>query len=260
MRRIQIIFQRLVDRLTVTGFLGATYVYASFVFGSILLAVAILGAYAFIYPADGVRRNDVPVGDRPAPPVRTQPVEQPSEQKNAPHSKVEANMSERERPQATDQKNPSTAESLGTSRTTRHLWWELIAVAICGALGGFVNVFIGDSGLHLPTIDQGVFRPGYIGVVFVGSMAAVVAWLATQTSVLVGELALSPKASLRLSELSTAIIVGFGGARWFKSETETTIFRKIAVVAASKEANTEAAAAIASGTPLEALTAANRMH
>jgi hypothetical protein len=174
--------------------------------------------------------------------------------------KVEVNMAALQRPQTTDQETPVTAESLDTSKTTRHLWWELIAVAVCGAFGGFVNVFIGDSGLHLPTIDEGVFRPGYIGVVFVGLIAAVGAWLATQTSTLVGELAQSPQATLRLSELSTAIIVGFGGARWFKSETETTIFRKTAAVAASKEANSEAAAVIASGTPLEALTAANRMR
>jgi hypothetical protein len=135
---------------------------------------------------------------------------------------------------------------------------DLLAVTICGAVGGFANVFIGDSGLHLPTMDQGVFRPGYIGVVFVGMVAAVGAWLATQSSTLSG-LVVSPVPTLRLSELSTAIIVGFGGARWFKSETETTIFRKTAAVAASKSANSEAAATIAAGTPIEALAAANRM-
>ena len=137
---------------------------------------------------------------------------------------------------------------------------DLIAVAVCGALGGFANVFIGDSGLHLPTIDQGIFRPGYIGVVFVGLIAAVGAWLATQGSVLVGGLTLSPPVTLRLSELSTAIVVGFGGARWFKSETETTVFRKTAAVAAGKSADSEAAATIASGTAFEALSAANRMR
>jgi hypothetical protein len=136
---------------------------------------------------------------------------------------------------------------------------DLLAVTICGAVGGFANVFIGDSGLHLPTMDQGVFRPGYIGVVFVGMVAAVGAWLATQSSTLSGGLVVSPVPTLRLSELSTAIIVGFGGARWFKSETETTIFRKTAAVAASKSANSEAAATIAAGTPIEALAAANRM-
>jgi hypothetical protein len=137
---------------------------------------------------------------------------------------------------------------------------DLIAVAVCGALGGFANVFIGDSGLHLPTIDQGIFRPGYIGVVFVGLIAAVGAWLATQGSVLVGGLTLSPPVTLRLSELSTAIVVGFGGARWFKSETETTIFRKTAAVAASKAADSDAAATIAAGSPIQALTAANKMR
>ena len=137
---------------------------------------------------------------------------------------------------------------------------DLIAVAACGALGGFANVFIGDSGLHLPTIDQGIFRPGYIGVVCVGLIAAIGAWLATQSSVLTGNLVPSPPVTLRLSELSTAIVVGFGGARWFKSETETTIFRKTAAVAAGKSADNEAAATIAAGTPIEALTAANRMR
>jgi hypothetical protein len=136
---------------------------------------------------------------------------------------------------------------------------DLIAVAVCGALGGFVNVFIGDSGLHLPTIEQGIFRPGYIGVVVVGLIAAVGAWLATQTSALTGNLTPVPPVTLRLSELSTAIIVGFGGARWFKSEAETTIFRKTAAVAAGKSADNQAAATIAAGTPIEALNAAIKM-
>ena len=51
---------------------------------------------------------------------------------------------------------------------------DLVIIAVCGAVGGFVNVFIGDSGLHLPTIeDRSVFRPGYVGVVIVGLVAAV---------------------------------------------------------------------------------------
>jgi hypothetical protein len=137
---------------------------------------------------------------------------------------------------------------------------DLMAVAVCGAVGGFVNVFIGDSGLHLPVIEEGVFRPGYIGVVLVGIVAAVGAWLATQSAALTGNFGVSPPVTLRLSELSTAIFVGFGGARWFKSEAETTIFRKAAVVAASKSADSAAAAAIAGGTPIQALTAANRMR
>src|ERR1700733_8023303 len=140
------------------------------------------------------------------------------------------------------------------------LVFDLVMISVCGAVGGFVNVFIGDSGLHLPTIEQGIFRPGYIGVVLVGLVAAIGAWLATQTATLTGNMTPSSPVALRLSEVSTAIIVGFGGARWFKSETESTVFRRTAAVAASKSADSKAAATIAAGTPIEALAAANRMQ
>jgi len=136
---------------------------------------------------------------------------------------------------------------------------DLSAVAVCGALGGFVNVFIGDSGLHLPEIQDGIFRPGYMGVVFVGAAAALGAWLATQGATLADSWNSSTAVTLRLSELSTAIVVGFGGARWFKSEGETTVLRKTAAIAASRSSDTSAAAAIASSSPFEALAAAKKM-
>jgi hypothetical protein len=141
----------------------------------------------------------------------------------------------------------------------RDLMVDLGAVAVCGALGGFVNVFIGDSGLHLPKFEDGLWRPGYVGVVFVGLAAACGAWLATQTASFVDAMHSSSGVTLHLSELSTAIIVGFGGARWFKSEGETTILRKTAVIAAAKGADKDAAAAIASESPFGALAAANKM-
>ncbi len=140
------------------------------------------------------------------------------------------------------------------------LVFDLIAIAACGALGGFVNVFIGDSGFHLPMIEEGMFRPGYIGVVFVGLVAAVGAWLATQSSLITVSMAPSPPVTLHLSELSAAIVVGFGGARWFKSEGETTVFRRVAAVAASKAADPAAAAAIASSSASRALAIARDMR
>ena len=136
---------------------------------------------------------------------------------------------------------------------------DLSAVAVCGGLGGFVNVFIGDSGLHLPKFEDEIWRPGYIGVVFIGVVAALGAWLATQSGSLTDSLHNAPPVTLRLSELSTAIVVGFGGARWFKSEGETTIFRKTAAIAAAKSADKTAAAEIASLTPFQALAAAQKM-
>jgi hypothetical protein len=140
----------------------------------------------------------------------------------------------------------------------RDLLVDMSAVALCGAVGGFVNVFIGDSGLHLPRREDGIWRPGYIGVVFVGMAAAVAGWLTTQSASLMDALR-SPVVTLRLSELGAAIAVGFGGARWFKSEGETTVLRRTATIAATKSADEKAAAKIASSTPFEALATAIRM-
>jgi hypothetical protein len=142
----------------------------------------------------------------------------------------------------------------------RDLVVDLCVIAFCGALGGFMNAFIGDSSLHLPRMEEGVWRPGYIGVVFVGVVAAIAAWLTTQPGSFSVSLGPSPGVTLRLSELSTAIVVGFGGARWFKAELDTTIYRRAAAVAANKSANRESAAAIATGSPMEALRIANRME
>ena len=136
---------------------------------------------------------------------------------------------------------------------------DVLVIAVFGGLGGFVNVFLGDSGLHLPRMEEGVWRPGYLGVIFVGLVAAVAAWLTTQTATLTGSIVSGGAVTLHLSELSTAIIVGFGGARWFEAEGDQTIFRRAAVVAAAKDSDAGAAALIASASPIQALAAANRM-
>ena len=136
---------------------------------------------------------------------------------------------------------------------------DLLVIVVCGALGGFVNVFLGDAGLHLPRIEEGVWRPGYLGVTFIGSVAAAAAWLATQTATLTGPVVSDGRITLHLSELSTAIIVGFGGARWFRSEGDQTIYQKAAAVAAAKSSDAVDAALIGSASPVQALAIANRM-
>ena len=66
-----------------------------------------------------------------------------------------------------------------------HLWilWVIVA---CGAAGGFVNVFIGDSGLHFPKIENGVFLPGFIGIVLIGMAAALGSWASMKGATLIG--------------------------------------------------------------------------
>ena len=137
-------------------------------------------------------------------------------------------------------------------------WLILAIVIVAGAGGGFVNVFIGDSGLHLPVVENGIFRPGFIGVVFVGVMAALASWATLKAAVLIGGSG-SPL-TLSTSDIGNGILTGFGGAKWFKSEIDKQILRKTASVAAGKDADPEAADTIASAAPMAALQAAIDMR
>lgn len=137
-----------------------------------------------------------------------------------------------------------------------HLWILWIIVA-CGAAGGFVNVFIGDSGLHLPKIENGVFLPGFIGIVMIGMAAALGSWASMKGAVLIGVNTTS--LTLSTSDIANAMLIGFGGAKWWKSEIEKDILQRTAAVAANKASDPAAAVVIGSASPLEALRAAINM-
>jgi len=138
-----------------------------------------------------------------------------------------------------------------------HLW-ILWIIAACGAAGGFVNVFIGDSGLHLPKIENGVFLPGFIGIVLIGIAAALGSWASMKGATLIGANATS--LTLSTSDIANAMLIGFGGVKWWKSEIEKDILQRTAAVAANKNADPAAAAVIATASPLNALRAAINMH
>ncbi len=135
--------------------------------------------------------------------------------------------------------------------------WIILIILACGAVGGFVNVFIGDSGLHLPRVENGVWRPGYLGTVFVGIAAALASWAAAKSAMLVGPGATS--LSLSTSDVASALALGFGGPKWWESETEQDVLQKAAAVAADKSRDPAAARDIAVASPFDALSRAMRM-
>jgi hypothetical protein len=120
-----------------------------------------------------------------------------------------------------------------------------------------VNVFIGDSGLHLPRVENGVLQPGFLGTVFVGAVAALGSWGLTKAFTIFGTA--SPALTFSTGDIANALLIGFGGAKWFKSETEKDVLQKTASIAAGKQGDQTAALAIASGTPNQALAVAMRM-
>jgi hypothetical protein len=138
------------------------------------------------------------------------------------------------------------------------LTWAIVIVIVCGAVGGFVNIFIGDNGLHLPRVENGMLEPGFLGTLLVGAAAALGSWGAAKAIAIFGTAA--TPLSFSTGDIATALIVGFGGAKWFKSENEKDVLQKATAIAAIKLPNQNAAIAIASGTPREALNAAMQMQ
>jgi hypothetical protein len=137
-------------------------------------------------------------------------------------------------------------------------YWIIAVIALIGAVGGFMNGFIGDAGFHRPKMEHGVWHPGFIRTMLIGAVAAIGSWASLKTLVLIGA-GVQPLA-FSTGAMANALLVGFGGARWFKSETEKDIFRKTAAIAAKKNANVDAATTIATATPLEALCTAINMQ
>ena len=132
------------------------------------------------------------------------------------------------------------------------------SIFILGGLGSLVNSFLGDSGWHVPMFDRDsdVFRPGWLGNWLVGGLAAVASWgMANSMDLLDKNL----RFQFTTAAVANALIIGFGGASWFKGQTEKTILQKTAAEAASKAADPAAASKIASSSPLEAVRTAKQM-
>ena len=136
--------------------------------------------------------------------------------------------------------------------------WMVIIVMMCGATGGFVNVFIGDSGFHLPKLENGILLPGFLGTLLVGAAAALGSWGAAKAITIFGTA--SGPFNFSTGDIANALMIGFGGAKWFKSETEKDVLQKTAAIAAGRQPSPDAAIAIAGGTPAQALAAALQMH
>lgn len=137
------------------------------------------------------------------------------------------------------------------------LFYLVLVVGFCGAAGGFVNVFIGDCGLHLPKIEQGIFMPGFLGNVLIGALAALGSWGAAKAIVVYG--GTGPALTFSTGDIANALLLGFGGAKWFKTETDKSVLQQTAAIAAGRNSDPAAAIEIANGTPAQALAVAVQM-
>src|SRR5215210_2905167 len=122
-------------------------------------------------------------------------------------------------------------------------WWITIVIVVVGALGGVINALMSDSGFIAPgwydEAGNRIWKPGALGNMLLGGAAAFISWG------LYGPFAafvLMPpdpttEATLTLSALVGAFLVGIGGARVITSEVEKNVLSKTAVQAANLSAN-----------------------
>ena len=150
------------------------------------------------------------------------------------------------------------------------LWTLLLIVCGAGAVGGVVNALLSDNqGFLLPQTTEvapnqpRIFRPGFLGNIFIGAVAAGISWGLYgpfAASVIFGAApAGAPAIAITVSSLVGAVLVGIGGARWLTNEIDKTVLHAAAANAAGKNASPEAAQQIALAAPSEALRLAATM-
>jgi len=151
------------------------------------------------------------------------------------------------------------------------LWILLLIVCGAGGVGGIVNALMSDNqGFVLPQTAEvaanqpRIFRPGFLGNIFIGAIAAGISWGLYgpfAASVVFGAAPAgdAPAAALTLSSLVGAVLIGIGGARWLTNEVDKSVLRAAATNAAGKTANAAVAQQIALAPPSEALRLAAEM-
>lgn len=154
------------------------------------------------------------------------------------------------------------------------IFWMILLVLVAGAVGGAANALMTDNGFIFPKTEETasgaqVVRPGFIGNLFTGAIAAVISWglygplsaylIAGTADALKGNDA-PEKIGLSLASLVGALLVGVGGARWLSNEVDKNLLRAAAVDAAGKGASSDESKKIALSTPAQALNIAKTMQ
>ena len=139
-------------------------------------------------------------------------------------------------------------------------WESAIFALIAGALGGVINALMTDNGFIFPQTTPAagggtIWRPGVIGNVVIGAIAALISWGLYGSGAGVSILS-DAKVDLTWAGFAAALLVGVGGSRWLTSEVDKSLLKNAASAAAGKQPNAQLAADMANQTPAKALALA----
>src|SRR5262245_6738868 len=138
----------------------------------------------------------------------------------------------------------------------------ILYVALAGALGGVGNAIATDNSFALPRpVKDGkavvAWQAGIIGNIITAVIAALISWGLYGPSGNLLIIGTAPAGTtptpvqLTVATLATAILIGFGGARWLTNEVDKKLLKATASAAASGAADNEKATKIANSSPAE---------
>lgn len=146
------------------------------------------------------------------------------------------------------------------------IWLIIGIVFLAGGIGGVINALMTDNGFIVPKYEDAsgnkIWRPGVIGNVLIGAVAAVISWgLYGPFS----DFAILPQPTtgepnLKVAAFVGAILVGVAGAKWLSNEVDKKLLKAAASAAASGKPSPEAPAQMMAVSPANALKIAQSLN
>jgi O-antigen/teichoic acid export membrane protein len=150
--------------------------------------------------------------------------------------------------------------------------WQIIGlVFLAGAIGGVINALLTDNGFILPKYEDAsgnkIWRPGVVGNVLIGAVAAVISWgLYGPFS----DFIILPKPTtgdpstggpnITVAAFVGAILVGVAGAKWLSNEVDKKLLKAAASAAAAGQPSAAAPAQMMAVSPANALRIAQSLN
>lgn len=149
------------------------------------------------------------------------------------------------------------------------VWAAFGLVALFGGIGGVANAISTDNSFPLPkpvTDKEGrtvAWQAGVIGNIILGAIGAAVSWGLYGPAATVLVIGTAPEGTvatpitLAVGALASALLVGFGGARWLTNEFDKRLLKAAAAQAAAGDADDKKATQIANSSPVQAFRIAS---
>ncbi len=147
------------------------------------------------------------------------------------------------------------------------IWQIIFIVLLAGAIGGVVNALMTDNGFILPKYENAsgnkILRPGVIGNVLIGAIAAVISWGLygpfANFIILPNKPGIDPP-SITVAAFVGAMLVGVAGAKWLSNETDKKLLKAAASAAAAGKPSADAPIKMMAATPAKALEIAQALN